>query len=189
MLVAEMLLRQTRAESVVPIWTELLRKYANPLALAAAEPDELLSLVRPLGFGHQRTTALIEMAAHLVRVNHGHVPRTLDKLLAVPHVGPYAAHAVLCFAFRRRVPIVDVNVLRVLSRIYGFELGADNRRSPEAWRIAWEILPAYKSRQHNLGLLDFAAQICIARHPKHELCPLRPICAFYQQQSPLDRGS
>lgn len=182
-LLAEMLLRQTQATTVVPVWNELRQRYPNPSSLATADWNELHDLLLPLGFGVQRTTALTQMAVYLVRVHHGRVPRSLEQLLAVPHVGPYAAHAVLCFALRKRVPIVDTNVLRVFSRLYGFDLGTDNRRSPLAWRLAWDILPKYKFRQHNLGLLDFALQICTARNPKHAECPLQKVCSFYQQSS------
>jgi A/G-specific adenine glycosylase len=182
-LVAEMLLRQTRAGPVVAIWNTLLEQYPTPSSLAEAEFESLWSLVRPLGFGRQRTDALRQMANYLVTHEQGRVPRTINRLSAIPHVGVYGANAVLCFAFGKRVPLVDVNVLRVLSRIYGRDLGQDNRRSPRAWEIAWSILPAYKFRQHNLGLLDFAALICTSRNPKHQTCPLKDICAFYQEQS------
>jgi A/G-specific adenine glycosylase len=180
LVLAEMLLRQTRAEMVVPVWSEVLIRYPDPASLAKADSSELFEFVGQLGFGHQRTAALIQMAVYIVRTNRGRIPRTLGALLEVPHLGVYSASAILCFAFQQRVPIVDVNVLRVLSRLYGEDLGADNRRAPEAWRLAWRILPPYKFRQHNLGLLDFSAQICTARTPKHEVCPLQKICSFYQ---------
>lgn len=176
-LVAEVLLRQTRADSVVPIWRRLTRLYRGFAALANAPMRNLVRELRPLGFHRQRALALKELARELRgRVISPSV--SIGELVASPHIGYYAAAAFLCFRRGKRLPIVDSNVLRVLGRLFGLRLGRDLRRSPQAWAVAWQVLPRNRPAAHNYGLLDFAAAICRPRAPLCWDCPIRPSCRF-----------
>lgn len=179
-LVTEMLLRQTRAEGVAKLWDEFFDRYPDVETLASAERGELQRLVAILGFGNQRAEALTHAAKHLIERHNGKVPKSLDALLAVPHIGHYAARAVLCFAFGRPVEIVDVNVLRFFARYFGIEVKADIRRSPAAWELAARLLPKgpKRAQHHNYGLLDFTAQVCKAGRPRCEICPLASTCVY-----------
>lgn len=174
-LLVELLLRQTKAEQVVPVWTTLMVEYSSLEDLATASKVDLEFILRPLGLQRQRANAIQECFRD-VSSRWGAVPDDIDELVSVPHVGLYAAHAVASFAFGKRVPVVDSNILRVLGRLTGIDLGKDNRRSPDAWRLAYSILPESHVREHNFGLLDFSAQICTPRTPVHEICPLQSIC-------------
>lgn len=177
-LIAEMLLRQTRASMVVPVWQAFLSRYPTPISCAEASQDALFKLVAPLGLGRQRVSALQSVSVALVSRHQGRVPRSLDALLALPHVGIYSAHAVLCFAYGRKTPVVDINVIRLFSRLTGRTFSPDNRRSQEVWDLATQILPAKKTREHNYGLLDFAAQVCKPRNPLCIVCPLAAHCVY-----------
>lgn len=178
-LVVEMLLRQTRADQVAKVWPVLMERYPDPRSLAAASPEELYALLSPLGFGRQRVQAVQEMSTVLVQRHRGRVPRSIDKLLELPHVGLYAAHATACFAFGQRVPVVDANVLRVLGRLFGETFKPDNRRSPEAWELARSIMPAHgPAKEHNYGLLDFSALVCTPGKPLCRECPLNGECMW-----------
>ena len=99
--------------------------------------------------------------------------------MAIPFVGRYTASAVLCFSMEQRIPVVDTNILRLFSRFYGIRLGTDNRRSPDAWKIAQELLPNEPSRakRHNYGILDFCAAVCKPRGPECQICPLCEDCS------------
>lgn len=151
----------------------------------SSESTELYSLLSPLGFGNQRTEAIQMVSKALIVEHHGKVPRSVEKPLSLPHVGLYSAHAVACFAYGRRVPVVEVNVIRVFSRLTGQFLPPDNRRAKAAWDLAWQILPQRHVRAHNYGLLDFSAQICVPRTPHISICPLSPFCAEAQQRQAL----
>lgn len=177
-LLAEVLLRQTRAEMIVETWQELSSRYPSPAALAAASPKELLGLVKRLGLGRQRTRALKELAVAIAA--RGGVPATVEELARLPHCGLYTAHAVACFAFGLRVPVVDLSILRVLSRLSGAKPPRDIRRAKEIWEIAWAILPPSGIAEHNYGLLDFAAAVCKPRNPGCSDCPLAQGCAYFQ---------
>lgn len=177
-LVAEMLLRQTRASMVAPVWVELVQRYPNQQALVAASPEGLHEIVWRLGFGRQRVTALLSMAQAVTRHHGGMIPNRVEELERLPHVGPYTARAVCCFAFGQQLAIVDSNVLRVLSRLTGCEFPRDIRRSRarRAWEVAGCLVPAGAAREHNLGLLDFAAEVCRPVNPCCDACPLAQQC-------------
>lgn len=179
-LLTEMLLRQTRAEGVAKIWVSFVRKYPGPAYLVSAEPELLYEELRPLGFGRQKAEALVSASNWILEYHGGRVPNKLDHLLAIPHVGIYAARAVLCFAFGKRIEIVDVNIQRFFARFYGIEVKPDVRRNPRIWDIAREALPAgaKRAQQHNYGLLDFTAEICVARNPRCAICPLNTVCVL-----------
>ena len=183
-LVTEMLLRQTRAGGVAKLWKDFFDKYYDPYLVAAANKENLFDELKILGFGNQRVEALVSASNWLINHHNGDVPKKLDQLLAIPHVGIYAARAVLCFAFNKRIEIVDVNVQRFFARYYGLEVKADVRRNPHIWQIAQEALPggSKRTQQHNYGLLDFTAEICIAGKPLCEICPLLSSCEFGKKQ-------
>ena len=177
-LVAEVLLKQTRAEMVATIWPTLIRTYPNAFDLASADQEALFRHISCLGFGRQRTAALRQLSVALVEA--GEIPGRPGDLMELPHVGIYSAHAVACFAFGRRVPVVDLSIVRVLSRLAGIEPPSDIRRAPEVWEIAWSLLPVKEIKEHNYGLLDFAAGICKARSPRCGECPVTSSCAYVE---------
>ena len=174
-LLAEVLLKQTRAEMVALVWPTLFRKYPNASSLEAASSEVLQQHISCLGFGLQRVTALRQLS---VAINEaGGLPSLPTDLMNLPYVGVYSAHAVACFAFGHRVPVVDLGIVRVLSRLAGIESPSDIRRAPEIWKIAWSIMPREEVKEHNYGLLDFAADICKASAPRCTECPVAIGCA------------
>jgi A/G-specific adenine glycosylase len=181
LLVAELLLKQTKAEDVARVWPVMLKRYATPSKLSKAPAADLRKLLRPLGFQRQRTAILKKVAGVLETRFGGQVPSRIDKLLDIPGVGLYTATAVACFAFSKRVPIVDANVLRVLSRFLGGQHPKDLRRAKVIWATAWRILPRQQPELHNYGILDFAAQVCKVK-PICSNCPLRIKCRYVQSR-------
>jgi DNA (cytosine-5)-methyltransferase 1 len=177
LLVAELLLKQTKAGDVAQVWPILLNAYPTPRKLSKAPLKKLRALLYSLGFQRQRAFTLKRMAGSLQTHFNGEIPSRIDKLLELPGVGLYTAAAVACFAFHKRVPIVDVNVLRVLSRIAGTRGPRDIRRAKKIWALAWKILPREAIEQHNYGILDFASQIC-TRNPNCLNCPLLSRCHY-----------
>jgi A/G-specific adenine glycosylase len=182
LLLAEVLLVQTKAEDVAVVWPQIVRKYPTPAALSRARASSLVKLLRPLGLQNQRAKSLLTISRALLRDFGGRVPRSTEALLSIPHLGLYTAAAVGCFAFGERLPIVDANVLRVLGRVHGIESGADLRRSPEIWSLAWKLLPEKNCKVHNYGILDFAGTVCRAQRPRCESCGLNEHCAFYRNR-------
>ena len=176
-LVAEILLKQTQAGKVAKIWPSLVARYPNAAAMATADPEELFNSVSELGLGHQRTEALTDLSS-AIRIRGEPLPSAPEELITLPYVGVYTAHAVACFAFGQRFPIVDLSIVRTISRIVGIQPPKDIRRAGEIWDIGWALLPRRRYVEHNYGLLDFAAQFCKPRSPKCPECPLAKKCAY-----------
>jgi A/G-specific adenine glycosylase len=179
-LVAEKLLQQTAARPVViKAYEELLRRYPNPKVLAAAKQPDLEELVRPLGFVY-RAADLLAMAQALVERHQGKVPGNLKELLALPGVGDYAARAVLSFAFGEDVPVVDTNIARFLYRLYGIpgRLPFNPARKKSLIELAASLVPAGRSKEWNLAILDLCALICKPSTPLCSSCPVQPYCNY-----------
>ncbi|MCI0627998.1 MAG: A/G-specific adenine glycosylase [Acidobacteria bacterium] len=182
LLLAELLLVQTKAHDVRRVWPRLVRRYHTPVCLARARREALIRFLQPLGLQRQRARALTVLARALVDFHDGKVPPTVRGLLSLPHVGLYVATAVSCFGFQQWVPIVDANVVRVFDRITGFRGTRDLRRRPDVWQLAWALVPRRRAARHNYGLLDFAAMTCTPRAPRCSTCSLSWVCAYGQQQ-------
>lgn len=173
-LIGEILLQRTRADLVLPVYEEFLTKWPTPSTLAAAPLSDIQKVIRSLGLSHRAAT-IKDLAAVLVEV--GQVPENPTKLLSLPGVGPYAAHAVPIFACSKNLPLVDWVIARVLRRYFG--LSADKRpnQDSELWNRAREMVRGGQARAVWLGTLDFAASVCKPR-PLCASCPLNESCAW-----------
>jgi A/G-specific adenine glycosylase len=177
-LVAELMLRKTKAEMVAKVWPTFVATYPKPSSCVAAKDEALLEILAPLGLGNLRAKAIKDISILLVTRYADNVPSSASELMTLPHVGEYAANAVACFAFGQATPIVDGNVMRILCRLYGKNMPKDIRRARDVRDLAAKILPACETREHNYGLLDFGAQICKPRHQMCDICPLSTICTY-----------
>lgn len=180
-LVAEVMLRQTFAEKVVPVYNKFLTKYSTVNSLSKAKPNKVRDLIYPLGLLY-RAEQLIDFANELIRVHGGVFPEAREDLEALPGVGPYTASAILCFAFNKPEAIIDTNILRVYRRVY--DLGEHStKRGPDkvTIEIAKVVAPEKDTRDFNLALLDFAAKICTHYSPKCAGCPIVERCAYNKE--------
>jgi A/G-specific adenine glycosylase len=176
-LVSEVMLQQTQVARVREKLPEWFRAFPTVRALAAASRREVLLAWSGLGY-NRRALHLHEAAKALLARHRGRVPSGLDELLALPGIGRYSAHAVRCFAFRLRVPVVDVNIRRVFSRVLAARTRHDDMLSErEAWDIADALLPPRAYHDWNQALMDIGALFCTARTPRCGACPLRRHCA------------
>lgn len=192
-LVAELMLHQTFARKVVPVYRKFLESYPTVSALAGADPQRVERLMMPLGL-QRRGRRIVALAQVLVREHGGQVPGDEDGLLALPGVGPYTAGAVLAFAYERRAAIPDTNVIRLLRRFFG--LGPPDARPPSSIsaamrRAALDLVPRRKPRDYNYALLDFASLVCTHYRPRCTSCPVRARCVawatyYSSRESPGD---
>lgn len=175
--IAEMLLRRTTAESVEPVYREFLERYPDFGALGEASAEELADLLEPLGLHNERAKALRDITSQLAMTG---LPESTNELLDLPHVGRYAANATLCFGFGERRPIVDANVARIYSRLFGFEVDMDQLHEDSyIWDFAERMLPETDYLDYNLALLDFGAKKCTSQSPACEECFTNARCAYY----------
>lgn len=175
-----MLLRKTRAEAAEPVIKELFACYPTLVSLAEADPEDLTKMLRPIGLHRIRAEAIKRVARTLVDDHGGKVPCDLETLQALPHVGRYAANAVLCFAFGLPTPIVDSNVVRLFNRLFGTERPVEVHKADGLWDFAKKLLPKDKPREFNWALLDLAATVCTPRKPTCAICPVVRYCKAHR---------
>ncbi len=166
-LVAEIMSHQTQITRVVPVYQGFLERFPTVDSLAAAPLRDVMAVWTGLGYNN-RARRLHEAARHISA--HGW-PDTVEGLLDLPGIGPYTAHAVAAFAMGMRVPAIDTNLKRVLSRWYGEELNGVTLRT-----AAEESLGADAS-MWNQALMDLGATVCTPRNPRCDVCPVTPFCA------------
>lgn len=174
----EILLKQTRASSVEQEIRVFVGRYSTPESLASADLNQLITDLTPFGFQRQRASHMKALGTALSSEGR-RISANRDDLLRLPGIGPYAASAIRCFVFGKPDPVIDVNIVRIVQRMFGvhFEKG-EGRRNAEIKRIALRLLQGRQARQMNWALLDFGALVCTERSPKCQACPLVESCAF-----------
>jgi A/G-specific adenine glycosylase len=187
-LVSEFMLQQTPVARVAPIWLEWVARWPTPSATAAAGAADVLRAWGKLGYP-RRAKRLHECATVIATEHDDVVPDDVDVLLTLPGVGAYTARAVACFAYQKRVPLVDTNVRRVVARAVH---GLADAASPSAARDLADVealLPDGESAPvFSAALMELGATVCTARSPKCGICPLT-VCAWRAAGHPPGSGS
>ncbi|GAB7094143.1 hypothetical protein JCM30237_12950 [Halolamina litorea] len=170
--VAEFFLTQTPADNVADVYPEFVDRYPSLEAIEEADEEDLVSVIDPLGFQRMRARALKSIARSV-----DDLPDTTGQLRELERVGPYVANATLCFADRSKLPILDRNVERVYSRVFGDRF-PDSRSDREDF--CTEMLPEDPAdvRRYNLGLLDFGAIVCTKESPRFDDCFASEYCVY-----------
>ncbi|MCA9738487.1 MAG: A/G-specific adenine glycosylase, partial [Gemmatimonadetes bacterium] len=145
--VSEVMLQQTRVETVIPYYERWLERFPTVSALATADLDDVLPLWKGLGY-YSRARNLHRAAQAVLERHGGEVPAEPDALRALPGVGAYTAGAVASIAFGRPEPLVDGNVRRVLSRWYDLEAPGDR----EVWALARDLVDPERPGDFNQAL-------------------------------------
>ena len=165
--------QQTRIDVVVAYFERFMERFPSIDALAAASDDAVTAAWSGLGY-YRRARMLRDGAIAVKERFHGHLPSDVDQLQEIPGIGRYTAGAIASIAFRKRAPIVDGNVARVLARLFAVD-------GSEAWRRAESLVAASASpRNFNQGLMEIGALICTPRNPSCGRCPVRTHCVALQ---------
>ena len=196
--VSEIMLQQTQVKTVIPFWERWMRELPTIQAAAKARPEKLHKLWEGLGY-YTRVRNLQKAAAVIVERHGGKFPESFDEVLALPGIGRYTAGAVCSIAFNQPVPILDGNVIRVLTRIFGI---ADNPREKPAQAKLWALAEALVRQAErcrgsgatavptstegrcsalNQSLMELGALVCVPRNPRCPACPVRKLCAARAQ--------
>jgi A/G-specific adenine glycosylase len=175
-LISEIMLQQTQVDRVKVKLPIFLKTFPTWRKLARASRADVLRAWQGMGYNN-RAVRLRDLARIIDSTFSGTLPDDPEILIELPGIGPYTAHAVASFAFRKRVPVVDVNIQRVFTRVFHRTSSTKYSIPPKAaWEIAHEILPR-DPYIWNQALMDLGATICTARSPKCPLCPLNKLCA------------
>lgn len=178
--IAELMLRRTRAAQVAPIYISFLKNYPDLAAGASAQEDALKKILFPLGLAW-RADSIINFLKTAYAQHGNALPATRSLLLALPGIGDYVSAAVECFAGDGRTPLIDVNIVRVLGRIFGADISGEARRRKEIRELAAIAMDPDETADYHYAILDFGAKICLARKPDCPRCPFRAAyaCTYY----------
>lgn len=176
-LISEILLQKTDARKVVKVYPKFIDSFPTVYSLYHADIQDIKSFFMKIGLFY-RAQRLKEISTQIIKVFNGKIPDEKEKLLSIGGIGNYISNAILCFAFKKRVPIVDSNVIRVYQRVFNVRSSKPRPRTDNMlWRFAEEILPSSDYVRFNYALLDFASEVCKARNPLCEICEVKKICS------------
>jgi A/G-specific adenine glycosylase len=188
-LVSEIMLQQTPVSRVLPVWIEWIARWPTPSALAADRPAEAIRAWGRLGYP-RRAMRLHACAVAMVDRHGGDVPDDVPKLLALPGIGTYTAHAVAAFAYGQRHPVVDTNVRRFVARAVTGEADAGPATTTADLRAVEALLPTEPAdaARASAAFMEIGALVCTARTPVCGGCPMVSTCAWRRNGSPAYAG-
>jgi len=177
--ISEVMLQQTRLETVIPYYRRFLARFPTLAALASAREEEVLAAFSGLGY-YARGRNLLR-AARSALAAHGGLPASVPALLELPGFGPYTAGAVASIAFGIPEVAVDGNAARVLSRLFGVpgDSGSPRKRR-ELSALARTLLCRDRPGDVNQSLMELGATLCLPRAPRCERCPVARDCAAFR---------
>ncbi|MCC6621257.1 MAG: A/G-specific adenine glycosylase [Deltaproteobacteria bacterium] len=177
--VSEIMLQQTQVATVIPYFERFVAAFPTVDALAAADLSDVLTLWSGLGY-YRRARLLHAAAREVVDAHGGRLPSTVEGLLGLPGVGRYTAGAIASIAFSVRAPVLDGNVMRVLSRLDAVDAPVDAAATQRAlWARAEALVPADDPSAHNQAMMELGALVCTPRAPDCPACPWVDACAAH----------
>lgn len=180
--ISEIMLQQTRVEAVKPYFERFTNALPNMAALADCEEDHLMKLWEGLGY-YNRARNLQKTARIVMEEYGGTLPDSYSELLKLPGIGSYTAGAIASIAYGKKVPAVDGNVLRVLTRLAGDPedvLKASMKTQTEERLLA--TMPETRAGDFNQALMEIGAMVCVPNgSPKCQECPLSQLCIARQE--------
>ncbi len=169
---SEIILQQTRVEQGLAYYEKFIARFPTIKHLAAAPDTTVFKLWEGLGY-YSRCRNLLATARHIANDLNGVFPNTYEDIKALKGIGPYTASAISSFAYNLPHAVVDGNVFRVLSRVFGIETPIDSTQGKKLFtQLADELLDKKKPGLYNQAIMDFGAVVC------KPALPLCPSCVF-----------
>lgn len=173
---SEIILQQTRVEQGTPYYLAFVKKYPSVKLLADAPLDEVLKLWEGLGY-YSRARNLHEAAKQICTLHRGKFPKTYEEIKALKGIGNYTAAAIASFAYGLPYAVLDGNVFRVLSRVFGIETPIDSTFGKKQFELlAAELLDTSNASIYNQAIMDFGALVCKPKQPLCSNCPFSSEC-------------
>lgn len=184
--VSEIMLQQTRVDTVRDYYRRFVKAFPTVEDLAEAEQDDVLKLWEGLGY-YSRARYLHHAAQQVVREHGGTVPRDYDDIRELKGIGPYTAAAVLSIAYNEPHPVLDGNVMRVISRIFASDANIKKSKTQRHFRrLAGELLDSDRAGDFNQAMMELGATICTPTSPSCKKCPVQSACAAFADGNPED---
>ena len=174
--VSEIMLQQTQVATVIPYYERFLKRFPTVQKLARAREQSVLKLWEGLGY-YSRARNLQKAARSIIQDHNGQIPQSADQLHALPGIGPYTAGAIASIAFDLDEPVLDGNVIRVLSRLFRLKSNPEETAAKKKlWQLAEKMVPAGKASFFNQALMDLGATTCTPRKASCVTCPVSALC-------------
>ena len=180
--ISEIMLQQTRVESVKGYYTRFLALFPTISQLADAPLEQVLKAWE--GLGYYSRARNLQKAAQIIAIEFdGCFPTTYAQILKLPGIGAYTAGAIASIAFGERVPAIDGNVNRVAARFFGIREDIGSPKVQKKIRsLVAQSLPSQNVGDYNQALMELGATLCIPRTPKCNLCPWASRCDAFDEQ-------
>ena len=178
--VSEIMLQQTRVETVRDYYVRFMKRFPTLKDLAEAPEEDVLKMWEGLGY-YSRARHLHRGVQQVMKEYGGIVPRDPVILRTLSGIGPYTSCSIASIAYGIAVPAVDGNVIRVICRLYGI---ADNPMEKpgrlQIEKLAGELVPGERAGDHNQAMMDLGATVCVPGTPDCDNCPLCRYCHAFQ---------
>ncbi|HAL91609.1 MAG TPA: A/G-specific adenine glycosylase [Verrucomicrobia bacterium] len=182
--ISEIMLQQTRVDTVIPYFHRFLARFPGPAALAAAPLQDVLKLWENLGY-YSRARQIHKAAKILVRDHGGRLPSDPEQLATLPGLGPYTTAAIASFAFGHPLAVLDGNVIRVFARLLALpdDVGLSATKK-KLQQLANDLLLRDQPAATNEAWMELGALICTPRAPRCPECPMRGVCRAIKSKTP-----
>lgn len=180
---SEVILQQTRVDQGLPYYLAFTRTFPDVKSLARTSEQEVLKLWQGLGY-YSRARNLHATAKEVAEKYKGKFPESYEGLIQLKGIGDYTASAISSFCFDEPRAVVDGNVYRVLSRIFGIDTPIDSTQGKKEFKaLAEELLPQKHAAEFNQAIMEFGATACTPKKPLCATCPFVQEChAFRHNQ-------
>jgi A/G-specific adenine glycosylase len=195
--VSEIMLQQTQVKTVMPYWERWMRELPTIESAVKASSAKIHKLWEGLGY-YTRVRNLQKAAQVIVEKHGGKFPETFDEVLALPGIGRYTAGAICSIAFNQPTPILDGNVIRVLTRSFGIaENPKEKKTNARLWQLAEELVgwalrcPPRRGAETapylnscsslNQSFMELGALVCTPRNPQCLICPVKKLCVAFKE--------
>lgn len=174
--VSEVMLQQTRVETVVPYFTKWMHIFPDVSTLAEAPIDQVMKAWEGLGY-YSRARNLHASAREIIKRFDGQIPKCAAILRKLPGIGDYIAGAIASIAFKQPEPALDGNGMRVLARLSNYQQPVNTSQGKRhLTRILRELLPQEEAGTFNQAIMDLGSGVCLTRQPRCDVCPINSEC-------------
>jgi A/G-specific adenine glycosylase len=180
-LIAEIMLRRTKADQVLPVYQRFTHLYPDIQSLLLANEEDIQRICAPLGVDW-RNIEFRNLALVLSEKYQSEIPKARKDLIKLPGVGENVAGAFLLAVNNEKQWIVDTNVVRVLSRFFGLKFKGDGRRDEGIMEVARQYIDWENPKVAVFAIIDFAALVCKNHQPEHSKCFVGQKCVYFKEQ-------
>jgi len=175
-IISEILLQRTKAETVAKFLPYFLKEYPNWKKIGTATENELEALLKPLGLQSQRSKRLFKLS-QAIKERKGRFPKKRSEIEKIPMMGQYITNAYELFILNKKLPLLDVNMARLLERFFGPRKLSDIRYDTYLQDLACRVVNTHNPKEINWAILDYSAIVCKSKTPLCDGCMLSSKCS------------